>query len=156
MPPRYSRDQLADAVAESFSISETLRNLGMCPAGGSHAVIKKYLVEWDIDASHFDSHHHQRFGGKWKSHATPLSEIMVEDSTYRNRVALKERLYREGIKQRFCELCSQDEIWNGRRMALILDHINGISDDNRLENLRIVCANCNATLDTHCGRNIRE
>ena len=38
-------------------------------------------------------------------------------------------------------------------MALILDHINGVADDNRLQNLRIVCPNCAATLDTHCGRN---
>ncbi len=40
-------------------------------------------------------------------------------------------------------------------MSLILDHINGVRDDNRLENLRIVCPNCNATLDTHCGRSAR-
>jgi hypothetical protein len=37
-------------------------------------------------------------------------------------------------------------------MALILDHINGVPNDNRLENLRIVCPNCAATLDTHCAR----
>ena len=38
-------------------------------------------------------------------------------------------------------------------MSLILDHINGVATDNRLENLQIVCPNC-AALDTHCGRNL--
>jgi hypothetical protein len=40
-------------------------------------------------------------------------------------------------------------------MSLILDHVNGVATDNRLENLRIVCPNCAATLDTHCGRKLR-
>jgi hypothetical protein len=37
-------------------------------------------------------------------------------------------------------------------MSLILDHKNGIRNDNRLINLRIVCPNCNSTLETHCGK----
>jgi HNH endonuclease len=76
----------------------------------------------------------------------------VQNSSYK-RAHLKRRLYAEGLKQRRCELCGQDEEWNGARMALILDHINGVSNDNRFENLRIVCPNCAATLETHCGRN---
>jgi hypothetical protein len=40
-------------------------------------------------------------------------------------------------------------------MALILDHINGVATDNRIENLQVVCPNCAATLDTHCGRKNR-
>jgi ribosomal protein S27AE len=43
----------------------------------------------------------------------------------------------------------------GERMSMILDHINGVSNDNRLENLRIVCPNCAATFDTHCARSRR-
>ena len=83
----------------------------------------------------------------------PLDEILVEDSTY-SRGSLKRRLYAEGLKEKRCEMCDQGEIWRGRRMSLILDHANGVADDNRLENLRIVCPNCAATLDTHCGRNL--
>ena len=84
-----------------------------------------------------------------------LSKILVENSTY-SRIHLKERLYKEGLKERKCELCGQDENWNGKHMSLILDHINGTYNDHRFENLRIVCPNCNATLDTHCSKNMVE
>ena len=79
---------------------------------------------------------------------------MVEGSTY-SRNHLKNRLYREGLKARRCELCGQGEWWRGQPMSLILDHINGRRDDHRIENLRILCPNCAATLETHCGRKNR-
>jgi len=81
----------------------------------------------------------------------PLSKILVESSTY-SRSNLKQRLYEEGLKEPVCEMCGQDEVWHGRHMSIVLDHENGVRNDNRLENLRMVCPNCAATLDTHCGR----
>ena len=66
------------------------------------------------------------------------------------------KLYDEGLKQPICEECGQDENWRGKHISMILDHINGVHDDNRLENLRIVCPNCNAALPTHCGRNSKR
>ena len=86
-----------------------------------------------------------------RSTPRPLEEILVEHSSY-SRNHLKARLYLAGLKAPVCELCGQDETWRGKRMGLILDHVNGVRDDNRLENLRIVCPNCAATLETHCGR----
>ena len=79
------------------------------------------------------------------------SPTLLRQGSGYDRARLKQRLYESGLKTRACEICGQTESWHGRRMALILDHINGIADDNRLENLRVVCANCAATLDTHCG-----
>jgi single-stranded DNA-specific DHH superfamily exonuclease len=38
-------------------------------------------------------------------------------------------------------------------MPLILDHINGINDDNRLENLRFLCSNCDSIQDTYKSKN---
>jgi hypothetical protein len=77
---------------------------------------------------------------------------MVERSSY-GRGELKRRLFAAGPKEPVCEICGQGNRWLGKPMSMVLDHINGVSDNHRLENVRIVCPNCNATLDTHCGRN---
>jgi HNH endonuclease len=148
--PGFTKEQLQAAVAASYSYSETLRRLKLRAAGGNHKTLQKYVALWDISTEHFDPHIGRgRFG---RSRRVPLEEILVEGSSY-SRGHLKDRLYEAGLKQRRCELCGQGEAWRGRRMALILDHINGIANDHRLENLRILCPNCAATLETHCGRN---
>ena len=153
VPPSYSETEARAAVAASLSYAETLRLLGMCPTGGGRAVLKKYLTIWGIATDHFDPNA-VRDAALRNRTITPLGDLLVRGGTARSS-KLKERLYREGLKERRCELCGQDEQWRGRRMSLILDHENGDSTDNRLENLRVVCPNCNATLDTHCGRNPR-
>lgn len=123
----------------------------MCPTGGGHRILKKYAELWEISSEHFDPNRAKRECGERRR--KPLKEVLVRGSSY-SRGSLKRRLYAEGIKDRRCEICGQDEIWRGRRMSLILDHVNGVRDDNRVENLQIVCPNCAATLSTHCGRNV--
>src|SRR5688500_8291872 len=133
-----------------MSHAQVLRVLDLCPTGGNTALLKRWLAHWQISTTHFEAREHRRISRT----ATPLDEIFVQGSAYA-RAHLKERLDAEAIKARICELCGQGELWRGRPMGLILDHINGVRDDNRLENLRIVCPNCAATLDTHCGRKNR-
>ncbi|MGO9319875.1 MAG: HNH endonuclease [Solirubrobacteraceae bacterium] len=140
-------------MAASTCYAEVLRRLGMRPAGGNHRTLRRYVEQvWHISTDHFDPNRARNEA--LRKDPIPLSRILVEASTY-SRAHLKARLFKHGLKARECELCGQDEIWRGRRMALILDHINGVANDNRLENLRIVCPNCAATLDTHCGRQNR-
>jgi hypothetical protein len=146
--PGYTQEEAAAAVAASFSRSEVLRRLGLRPAGGNHKLLQRWLDAWQISTDHFDPSHYRRAVPSTK---IPLEQVLVERSTY-HRGNLKRRLYDSGLKERRCELCGQGEEWHGRHMGLILDHINGVADDNRLENLQIVCPNCNSTLDTHCGR----
>lgn len=152
--PRYTEQQARLAVATSFSYSEVLRRLGLRPAGGNHRLLRKYLDEiWGISTSHFDPGQ-ARLAGLVRTRPIPLEQVLVEGSSY-SRATLKRRLFAAGLKPHFCELCGQGEVWRGTRMSLVLDHVNGVPDDNRLENLRMVCPNCAATLDTHCGRKNR-
>jgi hypothetical protein len=140
-------------VALSRSYAETLRRLGMRPAGGNHLTLRRYVEQiWQLSTDHFDPDRARN--DALQKGQIPLSRILVEASTY-SRSHLKARLFKDGLKARECEFCGQGELWRGERMSLILDHVNGIADDNRLENLQIVCPNCAATLDTHCGRQNR-
>lgn len=150
--PRYTEEEARAAIADSLNFSQALRKLGMRPAGGNHATLRRYAEHvWKISTAHFDPHAARRDALRSAHQPRPIEEILVEHSSY-CRGSLKKRLFREGLKQPICEICGQGEIWRGRRMSLILDHANGHATDNRLENLRIVCPNCAATLDTHCGK----
>lgn len=115
-------------------------------------MLRKWAAIWQIRTDHFDAHGVVHDAGGRIARKS-LDDVLVENSSY-SRGKLKDRLYEEGLKERRCELCGQGELWQGQRMSLILDHANGVRDDNRLLNLRIVCPNCAATLDTHCGRRL--
>jgi len=149
--PRWTEQQLRDVVGESDSLVDVLRHFGLRAAGGNFSHLKLWLDRWGITTDHFTHSGPNRVPGRQERR--PTEELLVEHSRF-SRSHLKDRLYTDGLKVPVCELCGLGEEWRGRRMSLILDHVNGVHDDNRLENLRIVCPNCNATLPTHCGRNL--
>jgi 5-methylcytosine-specific restriction endonuclease McrA len=105
-----------------------------------------------IDIRHFDRFAGRRgkaFGGVPPA---PLKDILVVDRPFKSDT-LRRRLISEGIKEYRCESCDLTE-WMGRPKPLELDHINGQRNDNRLENLRILCPNCHSETRTYRGRNI--
>jgi hypothetical protein len=52
-----------------------------------------------------------------------------------------------------CAICGQSNDWNGRRLNFVLDHIDGDATNNRRENLRLICPNCDSQLPTFKMRN---
>jgi transposase-like protein/5-methylcytosine-specific restriction endonuclease McrA len=148
--PRFTEEEAREAIAAADCWTEALRLLGMRQAGGNHGTLKRAAARWNISTDHFDPNAVR--ARRSRARSRPLEEVLVPGSTY-PRGKLKARLYDAGLKKRECEECGQGELWHGKRIALILDHINGDATDHRLENLRIACANCAATFDTHCGRN---
>lgn len=52
-----------------------------------------------------------------------------------------------------CVYFSSPLLWGGKKLPLILDHINGNNKDNSPSNLRYICPNCDSQLSTRGGSN---
>ena len=81
----------------------------------------------------------------------PNESVFVENSHYKG--SLKKRIVEENLIPYICQMCKAMPFWNGLPLVLVLDHINGRYNDNRLSNLRFLCSNCNSQTDTFSGRN---
>lgn len=84
----------------------------------------------------------------------PDEEIFIENNTYA-RHHIKKRILDKGLIEYRCAVCSLPPMWLGKPMTLILDHINGVRNDDRIENLRFVCSNCDSQLPTYKSKNIK-
>jgi hypothetical protein len=151
----YTEENIKESIKNSKTFRDVFEKLGLTTHGNNYKTLRKYIKLYNIDISHFNSK--EVIAGKLlKINKIPIENILVENSTYEWTSNLKKRLYDENFKERKCEKCGQNEMWYGEHISLILDHINGVYNDNRLENLRILCPNCNATLSTHCGKNVKK
>jgi 5-methylcytosine-specific restriction endonuclease McrA len=74
-------------------------------------------------------------------------EILEGKHPYYQCFKLKNRLLEEKILEYFCSVCNIDQ-YQGKFIALELDHINGNRRDHRLENLRLLCPNCHSQTPT--------
>jgi len=52
-----------------------------------------------------------------------------------------------------CTFHTTEPIWMGKRLPLVLDHVKGVKKDNRPDNLRLLCPNCDSQLHTRGGGN---
>lgn len=153
----YTDEEFVEAVKNSFSYSGVCRLIGLSPKGGNLYTVKKKIAEMGLDVSHFTFQ-------RWNKGLTngehpsikkkPIEEILKENSGWRSH-QLKLRLLKEGVKEAKCERCGNTE-WEGGPIPLELHHINGVHNDNRLENLQILCPNCHALTDNYSGKSSKR
>lgn len=63
------------------------------------------------------------------------------------------REYLADAQSRCCAICGGASVWLDLPLALVMDHIDGDPTNNRRENLRLICPNCDSQLATYKSRN---
>ena len=145
-------EEFIDLVNKSQTFFDIAQVLGYSQNGRhSYDLIKKRCSELNIDTNHLGN----RSGNGGAIVVQSLDDILVKDSTYQNMGSLKRRLINENRLDYVCALCGNTGEWNGQKLVLQLDHINGDHKDNRIENLRFLCPNCHSQTETFCTRQLR-
>ena len=80
-----------------------------------------------------------------------LYDEQFNDGKILSAGALRTHMYKS--RKHICSICSQGNIWNGKPLKFIVDHIDGNPTNNDPMNLRLVCPNCDSQLPTYKGKN---
>lgn len=144
-------DVFRHTVAEARSIADVLRALGNNQSAGHYLYIRRRIEGLELSTGHFMPYHSGNGSGGRKR---PLSEILVEHSDYNNGQSLRRRMVAEGLLEDKCYECGLPPTWSGKPLTLRLDHKNGVHDDNRSDNIRLLCPNCDSQSEFYGGRNI--
>ena len=153
------KTELKQLVKKSKSFADVIRGLGYTINKPSHLykTLKQRLKEEEIDCSHIKS-----CTGGWNKGKKNMPWQYTKEE-YEEKLKTQ-RILHQNDKKRIaelniipsdlCSICGQGRIWNGQKLVLQLDHIDGNPENNFPQNLRFVCPNCHTQTKTFSGKNI--
>ncbi len=140
---KWGIEQLKPLIDNSKSKAEILEKMGVTLKAGNYRTLKRYFDKYNID--------NDLYKGNPKRNANRVkysdSEVFCENSQY-NSAHLKNRILSSNLLEYKCVGCGNTGEWNGKKLVLQIDHINGINTDNRISNLRFMCPNCHSQTET--------
>ena len=148
---KLSDEQFVELLKNSSTISEVLFKLGYSVKGNSwgFAKVKQRMSDLNLDGSIFKGKSPiTKYGTLHKVNASDI----LKPNCKHARSVLRRYVIKNNLIPYRCAICGCVE-WQGRTLSLELDHINGVNNDNRLENLRFLCPNCHSQTSTYGSRN---
>lgn len=141
MKASWSETNIRHAVSFSQSLAGVLKHLGGPFKGKDYQKLRTLIDFLKVDTSHFALQPRTRKSPK---------EMFVKNSSS-SRSTVKHHIRRYGLLPFVCFRCGIDE-WQNEKLSLHLEHINGVNNDHRLENLCFLCPNCHSLTPTYAGK----
>ena len=152
---KISDEDFINLIKNSKTTTQVLAYFNLKNKGGNNRTVKQRIVELKLDVSHFMNNVEASNLTRKVTKEIFEKEWLTEKSN-KTRGHLKKYLLKFNLLNWECRDCNNNGNWNNRKLVLQLEHINGISDDNRLENLCFLCPNCHSQTDTFAGRNVKR
>ncbi len=150
-----NKSEMLEFIKNSKSISDVLTKLNVNSRGsGAYKTFRNHCKRLGFNITEESFKYDEMSYNKGVKRS--LDKILVENSTYQNISRLKIRLVNEGFKDYKCVKCGNEGEWMGEEIILQLDHINGVNDDHREENLRFLCPNCHSQTKTYAGKRLKK
>jgi len=142
-----SKEEMKEVLNTSKSMREVILKFNLSPNGsGGYRNIKKRIVDLGLEIPKYNYYGNGELRKKLLD-----KDVFCENSSY-PRQSLKRRIIKNGLIEYKCLECGNTGEHNGKNLSLHLDHINGINNDNRIQNLRFLCPNCHSQTETYSGK----
>lgn len=149
------KEQLQALLDTSDSLVEVIGELGLDPYAGNHKTLHSRIREDNLSVEKLERNRsvaRRQHLVELNSRKYSDEEVFVENSHY-HRKHIKRRVLEGGLLPEICDQCGVGAVWYGKPLTLQLDHINGVSNDHRLSNLRFLCPNCHSQTETFGSKN---
>jgi len=149
------KEEMQKLLDENSSVVGILKKLGFDGYNGNHRTLKQRIFSGEFDLSQFEKNKKEEHSNRRLklrlSNKTSDEDVFIENSVY-HRKNLKKRLIEDHGFEYKCSECDVIDSYNNKPISLQIDHINGINNDNRLDNLRFLCPNCHSQTDSFSGK----
>jgi 5-methylcytosine-specific restriction endonuclease McrA len=139
-------------IETSKRMADVLAFFGLKNQGSNFQTVSRRIQKLNLNCSHFLTRNDSSNFTRILSKDEFINEWLTKKST-KIRKYVKAYLIKFQLKDYKCSECDNEGLWNGKPLSLQLDHINGINDDNRIDNLRFLCPNCHSQTETYSKKN---